>query len=75
VSILALASLITTLVINSQSVNYLQNTLTNNMNNYNNDQDTMNIVDNIQSAYQCCGVYLWLDWGRVQLSFPGGIGK
>ncbi len=73
--IFVFASLITALALSSSSPGYLRDTLTNNMNSYAEDQGSIDIIDNIQTKYQCCGVNLWLDWGRIALGTTNSIGK
>jgi hypothetical protein len=73
--IIVFASLITALALSGQTATYLHDTLTDNMNNYAEDDDAISTIDNIQSTYQCCGVNLWLDWSRISLGAPNGVGK
>ena len=73
--IIALASLITALALSANSTQYMKDTITNNMNNYAEDSNAISIIDNLQTKYQCCGVNLWLDWARVALGVPAGLGK
>lgn len=70
--IFVLASLIAALALSGQAATHLHDTLTDNMNNYAQDERAIDIIDNIQTTYECCGVNLWLDWSRVALT-PGGI--
>jgi len=41
------------------------------MNNYENDQDSRNIVNQIQTNYDCCGSNTWLDWSGLLLNATG----
>jgi hypothetical protein len=63
--VFTLASWIAALAISSQTVGNIKDTLTQNMNNYNGDSDSIESVDNVQTKYQCCGVSLWLDWATT----------
>lgn len=67
VGILALASLIAALAISGNAAGYLHDSLTSNVNDYGQSQNAIDVVDLIQTKYQCCGVNLWFDWGRVAL--------
>ena len=69
-----IASFITGLVINSQSIDDIKDRLTYRMSTYNSNQDSITIFDGIQTDYQCCGVNLWLDWSSVQLGVTSGTG-
>jgi hypothetical protein len=73
--ILTLASLIAALALSGQTAGYLHDSLTDNMNSYAEDDNSIQIIDAIQTNYQCCGVNLWLDWARVSLGSSGQIGK
>lgn len=33
------------------------------------------VIDKIQSTFECCGVNLWLDWGRITLGDTTGVGR
>lgn len=66
------ASLITALVLSSQATSNFRTNIANNMNAYIQDEDAIVTIDRLQTDYQCCGVYLWLDWSRVQL---GAVSK
>ncbi len=63
-----LVSLITALIINSLAINYVNSRFLNYMNNYENSQDSRNIIDKIQTNYDCCGSNTWLDWSDVLLN-------
>ncbi|UJR30653.1 hypothetical protein I4U23_018177 [Adineta vaga] len=65
--ILSLASLITALILNSQAIGYLRSRMEYRMNSYNSNDDSIYVVDSIQTRYDCCGENLWLDWGRISL--------
>ncbi len=41
------------------------------MNNYENDQDSRNIVNQIQTDFDCCGSNTWLDWSGLLLNATG----
>lgn len=68
--VLSVASLITALILNSQSISYLRSRLEYRMNSYNSNDDSISIVDGIQTRYDCCGENLWLDWSRISLGVP-----
>ena len=73
-AVLTVASLITALVLNSQSISFIRNRLSYNMNTYIQSENAIYVTDRIQSQYQCCGVNLWLDWARVALGATAGPG-
>ena len=74
--IFAVASFIAALVINSQSITFIKNYMTYYMDTYAENTQSNDIMDNIQSTYQCCGVNLWLDWGSVALGdTTTGVGR
>ena len=73
-AVFTLASLITALVLNSQSISFIRNRLSYNMNTYIQSDDAIYVTDRIQAQYQCCGVNLWLDWARVALGATAGPG-
>jgi hypothetical protein len=60
-----LVSLITALIINSLAINYVNSRFFNHINSYQNSQNSRNIVDKIQTNYDCCGSNTWLDWSGV----------
>ena len=70
----AIISLIVALVLNGQSITFIRRRLTNYMTSYMQVQNSLNVMDALQSNYQCCGVNMWLDWGRVPLSVTNGMG-
>ncbi|CAF1068730.1 unnamed protein product [Adineta ricciae] len=72
--IATIASFITGLVINSQSIDDIKDRLTYRMSTYNSNQDSITIFDGIQTDYECCGVNLWLDWSSVQLGVTSATG-
>jgi hypothetical protein len=72
---MAFVSLVTALGLSGQAATYLRTTMTNDMNNYISDQYAIDIINNLQTTYQCCGVNLWLDWSRVSLGVSTGVGK
>ena len=63
--IFAVASFIAALVINSQSITFIKEYMTYYTETYAADAQSNDIIDNIQSKYQYCGVNLWLDWGPI----------
>lgn len=67
----AIASFITGLVINSRSIDYMKRHLTYRMATYSENEDSIEIIDDIQTNWQCCGTNLWLDWSRYALGIPG----
>ncbi len=73
--IFALVSLITALALSGQTASHLHDSITNYMNDYVDDQEAINVIDTLQTTYQCCGVNLWLDWSRVSLGVQSGVGK
>jgi hypothetical protein len=72
---MAFISLVTALALSGQAATYLRDTITDDINDYVSDQDAIDVVDKLQSTYQCCGVNLWLDWARVSLGVTTGVGK
>ena len=70
----AVISLIVALALNGQSISFVRRRLTNYVTSYAQVQNSINVIDALQSDYQCCGVNLWLDWGRVSLGATNGIG-
>lgn len=70
--IFVLASLITALALSGQSSSYMFDTMTDHMNRYAQRQDSMDVINKLQTTYECCGVSLWLDWARVSLGVPVG---
>lgn len=74
-AIFALASLITALALSGNTAGYIFDTMTDNMNRYPSNQQSLEVVNAIQSNYECCGVSIWLDWARVYLGGPVGTGK
>jgi hypothetical protein len=66
--VFALASLITALIIHSLAIDSVSSRFLNYMNNYENDQDSRNIVNQIQTNYDCCGSNTWLDWSGLLLN-------
>ncbi|CAF0929263.1 unnamed protein product [Rotaria sordida] len=74
--VLALVSIIVGLVLNSQAIGYIKSRLSYRMNSYIEDQTSIDVIDDVQSKYECCGENLWLDWARSQLgSLPTGGGS
>jgi hypothetical protein len=73
--IFTLGSLIAALAISGTTASYLRDRITDDMNNYVQDDSAIAIIDNLQTTYQCCGVNLWLDWARVSLGTSNGISK
>jgi hypothetical protein len=72
--ILALASLITALVINSQAVGYVRGRLLYRVDTYVETDSSISVMDAIQNNYQCCGVNSWLDWQTVGLGLSTSNG-
>lgn len=68
IEIFAVASLITALIINALSPDYLRNHFNRKMSLYSTDSTARNIVDQIQSDCQCCGFNSWLDYSLGQLT-------
>ena len=48
-------------------------TMTDYVNRYASNQRSLEVVNSIQTDYECCGVSLWLDWARVSLGGIPGI--
>lgn len=71
--ILVLASLITALALSGSTAGYMFDTMTDHMNRYAQRQDSLDVINKLQTTYECCGVSLWLDWARISLGVP--IGK
>ncbi|UJR15943.1 hypothetical protein I4U23_002863 [Adineta vaga] len=72
--IMAIASFITGLVINSTSIDFIKDRLTFRMSTYDENEDSIDIMDNVQTNYDCCGVNLWLDWSSQSLGVTNGVG-
>ncbi|CAF1584056.1 unnamed protein product, partial [Adineta steineri] len=79
--IVALASLIAALALNSQAIGYVRSRLSYRLYSYASIDGSQGVMDTIQTNYHCCGENLWLDWATVSLSVPtvpvvtSGIGK
>ena len=72
--VFALISLIVALILNGQAISYIRRPLTYRMTSYAQTENSVNVLDNIQTKYQCCGVNLWMDWARVSLGVVTGVG-
>ncbi|CAF1057698.1 unnamed protein product [Adineta ricciae] len=70
VGIMALASLVTAIIVNAKSISYVGNRFEARMSDYGADSDARNVIDKFQTNYQCCGAYTWLDWANVDLVAP-----
>lgn len=70
----AVISLIVALALNGQAISFIRRRLTNYVTSYAQVQNSINVIDALQSDYHCCGVNLWLDWGRVSLGATNGVG-
>ncbi|CAF4148531.1 unnamed protein product, partial [Adineta steineri] len=68
--IVAGASLITALVLNSQAIGYVRSRLSYRLYSYASIDGSQGVMDTIQTNYHCCGQNLWLDWSTVALSVP-----
>ncbi|CAF4092787.1 unnamed protein product, partial [Adineta steineri] len=68
--IVAGASLITALVLNSQAIGYVRSRLSYRLYSYASIDGSQGVMDTIQTNYHCCGENLWLDWATVSLSVP-----
>lgn len=62
------------LVLNGQAISYIRRRLTFRMTSYAETDNSISVMDTIQTKYQCCGVNLWLDWARVSLDVTTEIG-
>lgn len=71
--VFALASLIAGLAVNAGAVTGVRSLLAYRISTYVQNQQSINIMDAIQTRYQCCGENVWLDWAQVQLGPPGGV--
>ena len=71
--ILVLASLIAALALSGTTAGYMFDSMTDHMNRYAQREDSLNVINALQTTYECCGVSLWLDWSRISLGVP--IGK
>lgn len=67
---MALASLVTAIIVNAKSISYVGNRFKTRMSDYGSDSDARNKIDMFQSKYQCCGAYTWLDWANANLVAP-----
>ncbi|CAF1225786.1 unnamed protein product [Adineta ricciae] len=70
VGIMALASLVTAIIVNAKSISYVGNRFKSRMSIYGSDSDARTVIDKFQTNYQCCGAYTWLDWANVDLVAP-----
>ncbi|CAF4148511.1 unnamed protein product [Adineta steineri] len=68
--IVALASLIAALALNSQAIGYVRSRLSYRLYSYASIDGSQGVMDTIQTNYHCCGENLWLDWATVSLSVP-----
>ncbi|CAF1057657.1 unnamed protein product [Adineta ricciae] len=66
--VLTLGSLITALALNSQAIGYVRSRLTYRMSSFTSIGDSLSVVNDIQTRYECCGENLWLDWAQVVLN-------
>lgn len=66
--ILALASLVTAIIINAKSLTYVSTHFTNNLISYGNSPNARGRIDLLQYKYQCCGTNIWLDWQLAGLN-------
>jgi hypothetical protein len=66
--IFALASLVTAIVVNAKSLNYVSSHFSGNMMEYQYSPDAKNKIDLLQNKYQCCGTDMWIDWADVGLN-------
>ena len=66
--VLTLASLIAALALNSQAIGYVRSRLTYRMSSFTSIGDSISVVNDIQTRYECCGENLWLDWAQVVLN-------
>lgn len=66
--IFALASLITAIILNSNSLNYVSSHFSGNLIAYKNSANARDKIDRLQIKYKCCGTYMWIDWGRAELN-------
>ena len=67
---MALASLVTAIIVNAKSISYVGNRFKARMSDYGADSDARNYIDKFQTNYQCCGAYTWLDWANANLVAP-----
>ena len=72
--ILSIASFIASLVTNGQAVGYIRGRLTYHVNSYASLEDSLNVMDRVQSDYECCGVNLWFDYASSSLATTSGAG-
>ena len=68
VGIFALASLITALVLNDKSPNYVSSHFSSNLIAYKSNANARDRIDRLQNKYQCCGTDMWIDWTRADLN-------
>ncbi|CAF3241944.1 unnamed protein product [Rotaria socialis] len=67
VGIMALASLVTAIIINAKSFSYVRSHFTGKMMNYMASPGDMATIDNLQNHYSCCGANAWIDWANAKL--------
>ncbi|CAM4777654.1 unnamed protein product [Rotaria magnacalcarata] len=67
VGILALASLVTAIIINAKSFSYVRSHFTGKMMNYMTNLGDMKTIDDLQYRYSCCGANGWIDWANAKL--------
>jgi hypothetical protein len=72
--VVAFASLITALALNSQAIGYIRSRLAYRINTYNSIDGSISIVNAIQTNYECCGEYSWLDWATIALGASTSTG-
>ncbi|CAF4241867.1 unnamed protein product [Rotaria sp. Silwood2] len=73
--VFALASLISAMIVSTQAISYVRGRLAYHITAYVEDQNSINIMDAVQTKFQCCGENLWLDWGRSQLGSTATTGS
>lgn len=70
-AVFSLASLVTALIINAKSLNYVAGRFQDYMTAHQYSSYARNIVDRVQTEGRCCGVNMWVDWSVVGLN-PNG---
>ncbi|UJR30651.1 hypothetical protein I4U23_018175 [Adineta vaga] len=70
VGIMAIASLVTAIIINAKSLGFVSTRFMSSMNAYASDSDAQDRIDMFQTKYECCGSHTWLDWANVKLVAP-----
>ena len=60
--------MISALIINAKSENYVSSRFSSYLIAYKNNANARSIIDRVQQKYQCCGTDIWIDWVRGDLN-------